>query len=127
VTVRDQIHKATRSEPRLNFQWPGYPSRARNRNTLARVLRYTNLLIIISAVMKDDKERRFKAFGANRSVEVICTRYRAGDVPLCPRCGAELLIAFNWEEANRHSIHPGIECPVDARHFQVLFNVVPKR
>jgi hypothetical protein len=66
---------------------------------------------------------RFKAVGVNRDVHVICTRHQAGDVPLCPRCGTELLIAYTWDEANRHSIHPGIFCPSEDKHFQILFNV----
>jgi hypothetical protein len=67
--------------------------------------------------------QRFKATGTNADVDVLCKRHRAGDIPLCPRCAAELLIAYTWDEANRHSIHPGVCCPKDDRHFQILFNV----
>jgi hypothetical protein len=77
-------------------------------------------------IMTDEHESRFVAIGNNASIDVICNRRRAGDIPICPKCRADLLVAYTWEQANRYSIHPGIVCPTDAKHFQVLFNVQQK-
>ena len=76
--------------------------------------------------MEEERTKRFTAAGRNSSVHVICERYNVGDVPLCPKCGAELVVAFTWTEANERGRHPGIFCPSNDRHFQVLFNVASR-
>lgn len=75
--------------------------------------------------MAQEKKTRFKAIGPNASVHVICERHNAGEVAVCPKCDSDLVIAFKWEDANKHSGHPGIFCPNDSKHFQIMFNVAP--
>ena len=67
--------------------------------------------------------RRFRAVGKSASVHVICERYNAGDIPVCPVCGEDLVVAYKWVDAREFDAHPGIFCPVDGSHFEVLFNV----
>ena len=66
---------------------------------------------------------RFKAIGHNASVEAICTRFNAGDIPTCPVCGNDLIVANGWQDARPFDAHPGIFCKTDPKHFRVLFNV----
>jgi hypothetical protein len=70
---------------------------------------------------------RFRAIGPNSSVSVICERYNAGEIPICPVCGHDLAIAYTWKDAAPLGIHPGVCCMTDSRHFQILFNVVVRR
>ena len=72
---------------------------------------------------KAGNAKRFTAIGQDAGVHAICERHAAGEIPVCPRCGSDLVIAFGWEEANALGIHPGIVCPEDSTHFQALFNV----
>lgn len=46
---------------------------------------------------------------------------------LCPKCRAQLIIAANPQAANASGVHPGIHCPVDQRHVNVLFNLSSSR
>lgn len=73
-----------------------------------------------------DGKTRFTALGANASVNVICERWKSGEIAVCPKCGSDLIVAFTWEAANEFGIHPGIVCPLDNHHFQVVFNVAHK-
>jgi hypothetical protein len=45
---------------------------------------------------------------------------RGGRV-LCPKCGAELIIAANKAAAKIMGISPGILCPMDKKHMQRVF------
>ncbi len=74
-----------------------------------------------------DEKTRFKAIGANAGVEVICERFKAGEVAVCPKCDSDLIVAFTWETANEHGGHPGIFCPSDSRHYQVTFNIARQK
>jgi hypothetical protein len=67
--------------------------------------------------------KRFKATGQNANINIICERHDAGYIAICPHCETDLVIAFTWEAAKRHDGHPGIFCPKDSRHFQIVFNI----
>jgi hypothetical protein len=46
------------------------------------------------------------------------------DVPvLCPKCGAELIVALDHESANRHKVHTGIYCSKDRKHVCELIEI----
>lgn len=47
----------------------------------------------------------------------------AGFRVLCPRCGAELVVAIDIETARKFGVHPGIHCPVNLKHVSVFFNL----
>lgn len=70
--------------------------------------------------------KRFKAIGANASVDVICKRRTDGEIAICPQCETDLVFAFTWDVANKYNRHPGIFCPTDSRHYQVWFNIAEK-
>ncbi len=74
-------------------------------------------------MIEETEAKRFKATGSNASVNVICERHNAGEIAVCPKCDADLVVAFNWQDAQEHDGHPGIFCPTDTKHFQILFNV----
>jgi len=40
-----------------------------------------------------------------------------GKHPVCPKCGARLLVALSAAEAKRQRTPPGIRCPNDPKHF----------
>jgi hypothetical protein len=67
--------------------------------------------------------KRFKAHGSNGTLDVISQRHAAGDIPVCPKCDANLVIALSWSEASALNAHPGVFCPNDQRHFQILVNL----
>ena len=71
---------------------------------------------------KDDR-LRFRASGLNASLHVICDRYRRGEIAVCPSCGSDLVVALSWDDANKHSGHPGVFCSNDSKHFQIVVNV----
>ncbi len=66
---------------------------------------------------------RFKAVGASSSVHVILERHSTGEIAVCPICDRDLVVALNWKQAKAHDGHPGVFCPVDHRHFQILLNI----
>lgn len=70
---------------------------------------------------------RFKAIGPNASVHVICERRSAGEIATCPKCGADLMVALTWKDAREYDSHPGVFCPKDSKHFQILLNVVDRK
>ena len=72
--------------------------------------------------MSEPSTNRFKAVGVNASAHVICERHNAGDIAICPICDAELVVAFTWPIAQKFNAHPGVFCPKDSKHYQVLFN-----
>lgn len=45
---------------------------------------------------------------------------------LCPKCGAELVVAPDLESANKHRIHPGIYCPRSPTHVHELLEIRPQ-
>lgn len=77
-------------------------------------------------MMQKTGENRFEASGLNASVHVLCERHNRGEIAVCPKCSSDLIVAFDWDIANKHSGHPGIFCPKDAKHFQILFNIQRK-
>jgi hypothetical protein len=54
--------------------------------------------------------------------EALDVHARGGKV-LCSKCGAELIIAANRAEANKHRISPGIVCPANNRHIERAFSL----
>jgi len=42
---------------------------------------------------------------------------RKGTTILCPKCGAELIVALDAEAAEKHKVHPGIYCTKTPKHF----------
>lgn len=51
---------------------------------------------------------------------------KEGKHPLCPKCGAELVVALSIEEAKKLKTNPGIRCPKDAKHFESTLYLLPK-
>ena len=74
--------------------------------------------------MNDKKEgNRFVAVGENSGFKMICERYDAGDIPVCPVCGEDLLVLLSWEEARKAGGSPGVYCNADSKHCCIHFNV----
>ncbi len=46
---------------------------------------------------------------------------------VCPQCGADLIVALNWETANKHKVHTGIYCPADPQHVCELIELQNER
>lgn len=46
---------------------------------------------------------------------------------VCPKCGAELIIALTAEEAERPKVHPGIYCPADLKHLTITIELKSER
>jgi hypothetical protein len=53
--------------------------------------------------------------------------HNEGSVLLCPKCGAELIVALTLEEANQSKVHPGIFCPNNSDHVFETVNLVSAR
>jgi hypothetical protein len=53
--------------------------------------------------------------------------HNEGNVLLCPKCGAELIVALTLEEANHSKVHPGIFCPNNSDHVFETVNLVSAR
>ena len=51
---------------------------------------------------------------------------KEGKHPLCPKCGAELIVALSVEEAKRLKTNPGMRCPKDPKHFESTLSLHPK-
>jgi DNA-directed RNA polymerase subunit RPC12/RpoP len=51
---------------------------------------------------------------------------KEGKHPLCPKCGAKLIVALSLEDAKRLKTNPGIRCPNDPRHFESTIYLLPK-
>jgi ribosomal protein S27AE len=51
---------------------------------------------------------------------------KQGKRPLCPKCGAELIVALSIEEAKRLKSNPGMRCPKDPKHFESTIYLLPK-
>ncbi len=66
---------------------------------------------------------RFKAVGASSSVHVILERHSTGEIAVCPICDRDLVVVLSWKQAKAHDRHPGVFCPVDDRHFQILLHI----
>lgn len=47
----------------------------------------------------------------------------AGARVLCPRCGAEIVIAPDIKSGRRYQVHPGIYCSADSKHVFAMFHV----
>ena len=73
-----------------------------------------------------DEVKRFLAIGSNASVHAICDRVSRGEVAVCPRCKSDLHVALTWDQAIKLDMHPGIVCPTDKKHFEVIFNIASK-
>jgi hypothetical protein len=51
------------------------------------------------------------------SIRDMCAK---GFFPVCPRCGTRLEFALSPTEAKEKRVAPGLRCPKDLRHCQVV-------
>jgi len=54
--------------------------------------------------------------GTPEGTRNACDRSKNGERILCPRCGAELIVAPDVDSANKYNVLPGIYCPNSAEH-----------
>ncbi len=59
--------------------------------------------------------------GSVESLRKVFELRNQGVAILCPACGAALIVALDYEAANRHRVHTGIYCPGNRRHvFELI-------
>jgi predicted RNA-binding Zn-ribbon protein involved in translation (DUF1610 family) len=59
--------------------------------------------------------------GIDRNLQKALDVNAVGGKVLCPKCGAELIIAANKAAAEKMCTSPGILCPVNKRHMERVF------
>ena len=63
----------------------------------------------------------------NVSVTAVIEGIKKGVLPLCPVCKSPVNVALTPEEARAQGIPPGMQCSKNPRHFQMEFNIRPKK
>ncbi|MFC5457310.1 hypothetical protein [Prosthecobacter fluviatilis] len=66
------------------------------------------------------KEGEYVFDSSEMSVEVIQERAALGMHPVCACCGARLEYALSPAETKKHGTYPGVRCPVNLGHCQIV-------
>lgn len=64
--------------------------------------------------------------GSRDAIRNVSNWVAEGATVVCPKCGAELILALTAEAASKHKVHPGIYCPTNLKHVTTTFELASK-
>ena len=67
--------------------------------------------------------KEFVYDGSSEGLRQVYEFHPRGTAILCPKCRSQLIVALDLEAANRHKVHPGLYCPLDANHMTELLSL----